>query len=48
MKTWEERYADLLSRIMATAVVNGDPKPLKEELKRLMAEKPPEEKDAKG
>lgn len=38
--TWEQRYADLLERIMATAAANGDPKPLQEELAKLLAEKP--------
>lgn len=41
-KTWEQRYADLLERIMATAAANGDPKPLQKEHIELMAEKPPE------
>jgi len=49
-KTWQERFADFLQRVMATAVANGDPRPLQEEHKRLMAEKPAEErkKDVKA
>lgn len=39
-KSWDDRYADLLERAMATAVVGGDARPLQEELKRLLAEKP--------
>lgn len=43
MVTWEQRYADLLERVMATAAANGDPRPLQEEIKKLMAEKPASE-----
>ena len=39
-KTWEQRCADLIERIMATSVVNGDARPLQEELKSLLAERP--------
>lgn len=44
MLTWEQRYADLLERIMATAAANGDPRPLQEEFDRLMAERPASER----
>jgi hypothetical protein len=44
-KSWDDRFADLLERVMATAATNGDPKPLQEEMKRLLAEKPPEKDD---
>lgn len=40
LKEWEGRFREFLERVMATAVANGDPKPLQEELKTLMAEKP--------
>ncbi len=46
-KTWEERYADLLECIMATAAAGGDPRPLQVEHTKLMAEKPPEKKKKK-
>lgn len=36
--TWDDELADLLERIMACAVVGGDPAPLKEELKALIAQ----------
>jgi hypothetical protein len=48
MKSWDDRYAEFLERVMANAVAGGDPKPLQEELKKLLAEKPPEKKDAEG
>jgi hypothetical protein len=48
LSDWEKRCADLLERVMATAVVGGDPKPLQEELKKLMAEKPQQKKDRKN
>lgn len=41
---WDARYAELLERIMAAAVANVDPEPLKKELERLMAERPKETK----
>ena len=48
---WEQRCAELLERIAAADVAGIDPKPLREELKRLMAARPPEKNDgtsAKG
>ena len=47
-KSWDDRYAEFLERVMANAVAKGDPKPLQEELKRLMAEKPTEKKKKNG
>jgi len=40
MPSWDFRMKEFLERVMATAAANGDPKPLQEELKTLMAEKP--------
>lgn len=52
MMSWEQRYAELLERIMANRVAGLDPKPLQVELKRLMATRPQEKKndttDAEG
>ena len=47
MMTWEERYAEFLERVMAIAAMNGDPKPLQEELAQLMAERPKEKEGSK-
>lgn len=44
-KSWNERHAELVERIMAAAVAKCDLAPFKDELKRLLAEKPPEKKD---
>lgn len=44
-KTWEQKYVEFLERVMAHAVAGSDPKPLQEELKQLMAEKPQEKSD---
>lgn len=41
-KTWNERYAEFLERVMASAVAGADPKSLQDELKRLLAERPEE------
>lgn len=41
-RSWDERYVDLLERIMATGVANLDPAPLQREMERLMAERPKE------
>ncbi len=46
-KSWDDRFADLLERAMATAAAVGDPRPLQEELKKLMAEKPKKPKEEK-
>lgn len=46
-KAWEERYADLLERIMATAVVDGDTRPFLEEMAKLISEKPEQPKKRK-
>lgn len=43
--SWEDRFAEFLERVMANAIAKGDPKPLQEELERLMAEKPIEKKN---
>lgn len=43
-QSWDDRFADFLQRVMATAVVKGDPKPLQEEYARLLAEAPPEKR----
>lgn len=43
--TWEERFVELMERIQATAVAQGDPRPLREELNKLLAERPPEKND---
>ena len=45
MSDWEQRYAEFLERVMATAAANGDPRPLQLEYAKLMAEKPPENKN---
>ena len=39
--TWDDRFANFLERVMATAVSGGDPNPLKKELEKLLAEAPP-------
>lgn len=44
-KSWDERHAELIERILAAAVAKSDLAPFKDELKRLLAEKPPEKKD---
>jgi hypothetical protein len=44
---WEKRFSLFLERVMATAATNGDPRPLQEELKLLMASKPQSRKDKK-
>ena len=45
--TWDDRYAEFLERVMASAVAGRDPKPFQEELERLLAEKPVEKKKKK-
>lgn len=45
VRSWDERYVEFLERVMANAVVGGDPRPFQEELKKLLAEKPTEKKD---
>lgn len=42
---WECRCADLLERIAAAHVAGMDPKPLQEQLRRLVAERPPEKRN---
>ena len=44
MSPWEQRYAELLERIMAAGVAGIDLKPLQVEHARLMADRPPEKK----
>ena len=41
---WDVTFADFLSRVMATAVANGDPKPLQEEYVRLLTMAPADKK----
>jgi hypothetical protein len=43
-KAWDEMFADFLDRVMATAVANGDPKPLQEEYARLLSMAPADKK----
>ena len=43
--TWEQRYVELLERIMAARVANMDLKPLQEQLQCLMIEKLSETKN---
>jgi len=40
--TWEDRFKDFLERVMANAVADEDPEPLKLELAKLLAERPKE------
>jgi hypothetical protein len=39
--TWDDRFANFLERVMATAAIGGDPAPLKKELDQLLNEAPP-------
>lgn len=38
---WEAKFAQFLERVMAVYVAGGDPRPLREELKALVASAPP-------
>ena len=42
---WDERFAQFLERVMATAAIGGDAKPLQRELEALMLEAPPGKKE---
>jgi len=46
-KTWEQRCADLMERLMAASVAGKDARPLQEELKLLLAEKPEQKRKKK-
>jgi hypothetical protein len=47
-RSWDDRFADLLERIMATAATGGDPKPLQEEYARMLKEVPASKKKTLG
>jgi hypothetical protein len=42
---WDTRFASFLERVMATAAIGGDPKPLQRELEALLNEAPPGKKE---
>lgn len=44
-KTREERIAELLERVAALKVAGSDPTPVLEEIRKVLAEKPPENTD---
>jgi hypothetical protein len=47
-QTWDERLAAFFEKVMASAVVGADPKPLQEEYAKLLAEVPASKKKALG
>lgn len=47
-KSWDDRFAELLERIMACEVAGVDADHLKHEMRKLLAEKPAEKEDAES
>jgi len=41
---WDAKFACFLERVMATALTGGDPKPLQDELVRIMRDAPADKK----
>lgn len=44
-KSWDDRFADLLERIMACEIAGMSSDHLKHEMRKLLEEKPAEKKD---